>query len=298
MKRTLKYEGCQVSYTVRGQGRPLVLLHGYLETGEVWEPLAERLAHNYCVITPDLPGHGLSGVIGETHTMELLAGAVRAVINDVSAVRDEEQNASAMRGEERNVSAMRGEEAGSGTSTCRVMMVGHSLGGYVTLAFARLFPGLLAGYVLFHSHPHADTPEATARRRREIAVVRAGKKNIMYPGNVKMMFATQNLERMASELKRSERIASNNSAAGIIAMLNGMIVRPSSRGIIERGGIPLLWIVGRHDLYFTPEKAVGGVVLPADARVVILEESGHLGFVEERERSVRLLEEFAASLSW
>jgi pimeloyl-ACP methyl ester carboxylesterase len=82
--------------------------------------------------------------------MEFLAGAVREVLKDA------------------------GEE--------RVMMVGHSLGGYVTLAFVELFPDLLSGYVLFHSHPHADSPEAIARRNREIAVVRAGRKNIMYPG--------------------------------------------------------------------------------------------------------------------
>lgn len=266
MKRSIEFEGIRVSYTVRGWGKPLVLLHGYLETGEVWELLAESMDLKYCIISVDLPGHGESGVKGEIHTMEFLAGAVREVIRDA------------------------GED--------KVMIVGHSLGGYVTLAFVELFPELLSGYVLFHSHPHADTPEATARRNREIAVVRAGRKNIMYPGNISMMFAKDNLKSMATQLERSKTIASRNPGEGIIALLNGMIARPSRQYILENGTVPLLWILGRHDLYFSPEKALRDIGLPHNAEVVILERSGHLGFIEETEKSALLLEGFAMKLKW
>lgn len=293
-----------------------MLLHGYLEAGEVWEPLAERLAYRFRVIMPDLPGHGSSGISGDTHTMEFLAGATRAVISDAvmvpageaGAIGEErsplsegvensvETNAGSVDSTGRPSAAAAGGQKRPGTG--RVLMVGHSLGGYVTLAFAELYPELLAGYVLFHSHPHADTPEAIAKRNREIAVVSAGKKNIMYPGNVSMMFARHNLGSMTAELERSKRIASRNPGEGIIAMLNGMIVRPSRRDIVESGKIPLLWILGRHDLYFTPERALRDIMLPANARVEILEESGHLGFIEETERSAQLLEEFAAGIEW
>ncbi len=266
MNRTIEFEGIEVSYSIRGTGRPIVLLHGYMEAGEIWDPLAERLEEEYRIIAPDLPGHGDSGVLGEVHTMEFLAGAVREVLRDA------------------------GEK--------RVLMIGHSLGGYVTLAFVEMFPELLAGYVLFHSHPHADTPEAVARRNREIAVVRAGRKNIMYPGNVSMMFALDNLKTMKGELERSKKIASRNPGEGIIAMLNGMIARPSRQCILENGSVPLLWILGRHDLYFSPEKAQHDIGLPHNAGVVILENSGHLGFIEETEKSAGLVKGFAERISW
>ncbi|HOC05334.1 MAG TPA: alpha/beta hydrolase, partial [Bacteroidales bacterium] len=266
MKRNIQFEGVRIYYTVRGKGRPIVLLHGYLEGGEVWDPLAEKLEEDYRIISPDLPGHGESGVKGEVHTMEFLASAVREVIRDA------------------------GEK--------RVVMVGHSLGGYVTLAYVELYPEMLSGYVLFHSHPHADTPEAIARRKREIAIVRAGKKNIMYPGNVSMMFAKENLKSMHAQLERSRQIASRNSVEGIIAILNGMIVRPSRQYILEKGEVPLLWILGRHDLYFSPGKAQYDIGLPLNARVVILENSGHLGFIEETEKSALLLKDFAGRLTW
>jgi pimeloyl-ACP methyl ester carboxylesterase len=266
MKRSIQFEDKRVSYTVRGSGRPVVFLHGYLETGEVWESLAERMEGRFRIIIMDLPGHGDSEVQGEIHTMEFLAGAVKEVLRDA------------------------GEE--------KVMMVGHSLGGYVTLAFVELYPEILTGYVLFHSHPHADTPEAIARRNREIAVVRAGRKNLMYPGNVSMMFARENLSLMPEALERSRKIASRNPGEGIIAMLNGMIDRPSRQYILENGTVPLLWILGRHDLYFSPEKAMRDTGLPHNAGVVILERSGHLGFIEETEKSAGLLIDFAERLRW
>lgn len=266
MMRSIEFKGIRVSYFVRGKGKPIVLLHGYLETGEVWEPLTEMLEGKFRIIAVDLPGHGASGVKGEIHDMDFLAGAVREVIRDS------------------------GED--------KVMLVGHSLGGYVTLAFVEHFPELLSGYVLFHSHPHADTPEAIDKRNREIAVVRAGRKNIMYPGNISMMFAKENLTSMSKQLERSKKIASRNPGEGIIALLNGMIARPSRQFTLENGTVPLLWILGRHDLYFSPEKAQRDIGLPHNAEVVILERSGHLGFIEETEKSAGLLEGFAGKLRW
>jgi len=266
MKRSIIFNGIPVSYHLAGEGRPVVLLHGYLESGEVWQPLTELLSREFRVIAVDLPGHGGSGVTDGEHSMEFLAGAVRAVIADAGVDR--------------------------------LVLVGHSLGGYAGLAFAELWPELLSGYVLFHSHPHADSAEAIEKRHREIAVVRAGKKNIMYPGNVSMMFSERNLSAMPEALERIKEIASRNPGEGIIALLKGMISRPSRESVVESGRVPLLWILGRGDLYFTPERALRDVKLPANAEVVILEKSGHLGFIEETERSVQLITDFASRISW
>jgi pimeloyl-ACP methyl ester carboxylesterase len=262
----LKYQQRKVRYSDLGKGNTIVLLHGYLETGDVWHQLEKLLVANHRVITVDLPGHGGSEVTEETHTVEYMADAVRAVIKNAGEMK--------------------------------VLLAGHSLGGYVALAFVEKYPEMLSGYVLLHSHPYADSPEAVTKRKREIFVISAGKKDIMYPANISMMFAEQNLERMPEALARSKEIASQNSAKGIIAMLNAMMARPSRSALVERGDLPLLWILGRHDLYFSPEKALGEIKLPGTARVVILENSGHLGFVEETDLTAKLINDFSRGLKW
>lgn len=266
MNTAVKYDGITVEYSDHGKGRTVVLLHGYLEAKEVWDPLRELLQTSYRVICIDLPGHGRSGVKGDTHTMEFLAGAVLEVIKS--------------------------------TGAGRVLLAGHSLGGYAALAFAEKYADMLAGYILFHSHPNADTPETVEKRRREITVVKAGKKDLMYPANISMMFAVQNLPVMKQQLERSKHIASMIEAEGIIAMLNGMMTRPARRYVVESGRVPLLWILGRHDRYFSPGKALAGIKIPDNAGVVILEASGHLGFVEETDLCLTHIDRFAQSLTW
>jgi len=266
MNRTTHLGSTSISYNDTGKGRPLVFLHGYLEAREVWQPLTDILAQDFRIIAIDLPGHGASGIAGEMHTMEFIAEAVREVMNDAPIDR--------------------------------AMLIGHSLGGYAALAFAEMYAEKLAGYVLFHSHPNADTPEAKKKRDREIYLVRAGKKDLMYPGNVSMMFAEQNLDKMQEAVKKFEGIASENPGEGIIALLNGMKARSSRKNVVESGIVPLLWILGRHDRYFSPEKALADIILPKNAEVEILENSGHLGFIEETEKSARLISGFAGRLTW
>jgi pimeloyl-ACP methyl ester carboxylesterase len=254
------YKGGRIHYTDSGSGIPVVLLHGYLESAEIWNGFAEKLSRLFRVISVDLPGCGLSDVSGETHSMEFMASAVKDLIDSL----------------------------GLG----RVLLTGHSLGGYVTLAFLELYPGQLLGYCLFHSQPFPDTPEALEKRRREIEIVKMGKKNLMYPDNVTRMFATSNLEKFSAALQRSKEIASGIPGDGIIAVLNGMMVRPSRLSFMEEGRVPCLWILGSMDNYIPCDVIQSRVKLPQNAKTVILKRSGHMGFIEEEELSVKAVSEF------
>jgi pimeloyl-ACP methyl ester carboxylesterase len=250
----------RISYTDSGKGSVIVLLHGYLESLNIWNGFAGRLAQNFRVISVDLPGCGQSDVYGDIHTMEFMATAVKELTDHLQINK--------------------------------IFLTGHSLGGYVTLAFLELFPEKLSGFCLFHSSPFPDTPEATAKRRREIAIVKSGKKNLMYPDNVTRMYATSNLELFSAALKRSKEIASEIPGEGIIAVLNGMIARPSRLSLMESGKVPCLWILGSMDSYIPCEAIQQRVKLPANATVVVLDKSGHMGFIEEEEKSVRVIKEF------
>jgi pimeloyl-ACP methyl ester carboxylesterase len=251
-------------YNDEGEGPTVVLLHGYLETSEIWNGFANRLAEDFRVITIDLPGHGLSDSFGTSHSMEFMASAIKELL----------------------------ENAGTG----RFFLTGHSLGGYVTLAFLDFFPELLTGYCLFHSHPFPDTPEASVKRLKEITLAGEGKKGLFCADNVIRMYADQNLERFATEVERSKYIASGIKAEGIIAVLHGMMERPSRLSVMEEGKVPGLWILGAMDNYIPYDVMRSRVKLPSNAMLVVLENSGHMGFIEEKDLAVRVVREFAANL--
>jgi pimeloyl-ACP methyl ester carboxylesterase len=259
------YNGGRIYYSDSGNGTAVVLLHGYLETSEVWHGFAEKLSEKCRVILVDLPGHGMSDSYGAIHTMEFMATVIKELLNDLGLNK--------------------------------VFLTGHSLGGYVTLAFLDLFPDFLSGYCLFHSQPFADTPETIEKRMREVRIVQEGKKEMMYHENITRMFARSNLELFSDALQRSKEIASRLNDDGIIAVLNGMMIRPSRLSVMEEGKVPCLWILGAMDNYISCEIIQPKVKLPSNARLAVLKNSGHMGFVEEEELSVKILSEYVNSLS-
>jgi pimeloyl-ACP methyl ester carboxylesterase len=259
------YRGRRIHYTDSGDGAVIVLLHGYLESSEVWNGFSGKLALSFRVISVDLPGCGLSDVFGEVHSMEFMAMAIKELFDHLGIKK--------------------------------VFLTGHSLGGYVALAFLELFPDLLSGYCLFHSQPFADTPAAIEKRKREIEIVKMGKKNLMYPDNVIKMFASSNLEKFSDALQRSKNIASRIPGEGIIAVLNGMMIRPSRLTFMEEGKVPCLWILGSMDNYIQYDLIQKQVNLPDNAKIVILANSGHMGFVEEEELSVKIVLDFVNIIS-
>lgn len=264
MNNYIHCQGGKLYYTDSGEGDTIVLIHGYLESSASWNGFAEKLAKRFRVISVDLPGHGQSPIFGECHTMDFLALLIRDLLDNLN-IR-------------------------------KVFLTGHSLGGYISLAFLEHYPDRLTGYSLFHSHPFADTPEVIKKREREIIVVKAGKKFLIYPENVSRMFAEVNLVKFREALQRSKDIASRLSDEGIIGVLNGMISRPSRLSVMEAGKVPCLWILGKYDNYISCERVKEKVRLPANARLQILENTGHLGFIEEEERTLKLLSDFINGL--
>jgi len=260
VKKRIKFREGEIVYYDKGKGNLIILLHGYLETSQVWDELSGGLSAGYRTIAVDLPGHGESSVYGSEHSMDFMAEAVRAVM-DAEGIE-------------------------------KAMLTGHSMGGYVVLAFLEKYPHRLHAYCLFHSHPFADTDEVIANRKREIKIVESGKKAIIYPVNIPRMFADFNTGKFKEAVERNKDIASGIAEEGIIAVLNGMISRPSRLDILEKGEAPLLFIVGKHDNYIPFEEVKNKIKIPANSEILVLENSGHMGFVEEKEVSLEAIMKF------
>lgn len=257
MQKIIQYKNVEVVYRDLGKGTCIVLLHGYLETGEIWEGFAERLLDRFRVLIPDLPGHGQSGIWGKMHNMEDLAASVNAIL-DKEGIE-------------------------------QIFLIGHSMGGYVAMAFVELFGERLIGYSLFHSTCFADTDEKKNNRDREISLVLCRKKRQIINVNIPKSFAGDHIETFCKEIDRAKNLAISNPDRGIIAILNGMKERPDRTHVLTNSQIPLLLIGGMKDNYIPWEVFEKLLALAPHASVLRLEKSGHMGFIEEPEAAVNAI---------
>ncbi|MDE6861680.1 MAG: alpha/beta hydrolase [Alistipes sp.] len=245
--------------TGRGE-RCVVLLHGYFESLVVWEEFVPLLSGRMRVVTLDLPGHGVSEVRGEIHTMEYLADTVAAAMEHLGVER--------------------------------YSVVGHSMGGYVALSLADRYADRLDAVVLLSSTPSADTMEKCDRRRREIDLVRAGRKNTIASVVRHSGFAPENITRLKGWIDDLEELVVMTEDDGVIALINGMIERKDMNDMLRSTPVRHMFIFGRHDGYIPLETAEKIVSDHPEAEVVWLEHSGHMGFLEEPEACAAAIVEF------
>ena len=238
----------------------IVLLHGYLESMLVWEDFIPLIYKQARVVTLDLPGHGISVVTGECHTMEYLADVVAEAMTTLGVER--------------------------------FTVVGHSMGGYVALALAEHHADRLEGVVLLSSTPNPDTEEKRENRRREIALVKSGKKEMLARVAPAAGFAESNRKRLKDYIDDLTEQVHVTEDEGIVALLNGMIERKDQNQMLQTSTVRQLFILGRKDGYIVPEVAEQMVANHPQAEVVWLDESGHMGFIEEPERTAEALLNF------
>jgi pimeloyl-ACP methyl ester carboxylesterase len=245
----------------QGQGNTIVLLHGYLETSDIWNGFANELAKNCRVIAIDIPGHGRSGKMSEIHTMNLMAEAVDAVIKSLGIDK--------------------------------VFIVGHSMGGYVTLAYLANYLHKVSGICLFHSTPFADSEEKKANRNREIEIIKQGKQELLFTVNPAKGFADDNLERLENKVEWAQKIAAQSPPEGIIALVEGMKIRPDRQELLKETTTPILYILGKKDNYIPFNMMYPVAKRSPKGEILVLENSGHMGFIEEEGICLEVLKSFA-----
>ncbi len=243
----MKTDSIMLNHKSFGNGEPVVLLHGYLESAEIWGSFAERLAENFRIFLVDLPGHGLSAPVPD-QDIEKMADAVAQLM------------------EKENVE--------------RIHLIGHSMGGYVSLAFYDLFPEKVKTLCLLHSHPFADSPIALEKRTREIELVSQGKKDLIAQSNIPNAFATDNLESLKADVERAKKIAKATSDDGIIACLESMKGRKDRSELWANCQVPAFLVSGAKDKYISAE-VLQKIKMPQKGLRLHLLESGHQGFIEE-----------------
>lgn len=251
--------GLSLFYRIAGDGEPVVLIHGFAEDGTIWDGLISDLSKNYKVIVPDLAGSGKS-TGADSVSMEILAEHINMIL------------------EKENI------------DSC--FMIGHSMGGYITLAFAEKYAHKLKGLGLFHSTAFADGDEKKAARNKNIEFI---KKH----GSVK--FIEQAIPGLFSELTKKQHPEfiedmierySNFSATSLIKYTEAMRDRPDRTEVLKNFPQPVLLIIGEFDTAIPIEQSLKLCKIAAFTYIYIGAHSGHLGMLEEPEFCLKAVRDF------
>ncbi|MCP3738777.1 alpha/beta fold hydrolase [Rossellomorea sp. BNER] len=248
----------ELAYEDRGEGKTIILLHGFCGSSKYWDKIVPLL-DTHRVITIDLRGHGKSTVIETGFSIEGMA-------NDINYFLDQKQ-------------------------LDNVYLLGHSLGGYVTLAFAELFPEKLKGFGLIHSTPYSDTFEAKENRTKAIDAINSQGLHTFIDDLVHKLFNPHRTEDLKDEIQLAKEIGYDTNPVGAKESLKAMRNRAERLQVVSNSDIPVLLVAGKHDEMIPNNKTFtnNGPMITE----VLLENSGHMGMVEEPEILALEIKNFA-----
>lgn len=264
MNKGITFKRAKINYTITGKGDTVVFLHGFLENLTMWDDFSGKLSATYKIIAIDLPGFGQSDVISNNHSMSTMAEVVNTVLNH------------------ENIS--------------KCILVGHSMGGYVALAFAELFENKLDGLILFHSQAAADDEKTKTNRNRTIKIVENNHAKFI-SGFIPSLFTEENALKFSTQIQQIIDSSLHTINGGIIAALAGMRDRKDYQELLTQMEIPVLFIAGEEDSRIPVKKIKHQITLPEISESLILENVGHMGFIEAQELTYNAVEDFITRYS-
>ena len=239
-----------------GQGIPIILLHGFPFNHSIWNNLVPSLAVRARLICPDLRGHGKSSTPEDSFQMEDLAGDVHELMVN--------------------------------RSIDQAILVGHSMGGYVSLAFLESFPEKCLGLILVASHASADTGEKREGRFATISKLENQDLAGVADSMTKILSDSHEIQQDLRSMILSTPIPS------LIGCLRGMAERPDRSGLVKMLKIPILIIAGENDKILPVESAKKLSAQAKNARLVVIPGAGHMPMLEKPEQMIQPIDEFFA----
>lgn len=251
-----------IFYSESGTGLPVVFLHGYCETSYIWKEFKNHLARRNRVITLDLPGFGKSPRLNYAFSLKDIAAEVKQVLD------------------EKRISSF--------------VLIGHSLGGYVALAFAKQFPFALKGLGLFHSSIFSDPPDKKENRTKLIEFIKSNGIKPFIKTFVPSLFYEKNRRNFEELIEELSNSAEKTSPEMVMEYARAMRDRESSVDFMKRFRKPVMFIIGENDQSIPLKKSLEQVVIPANSHVLRLKDVGHMGMYENTAETLKFVQKFIA----
>lgn len=259
MPHTLDYKNISLQFDVMGAGKAVVLLHGFGEDKSIWNEISASLSASHQLIVPDIPGSGNAAMLGgENIGMGDYADSLFAILQK------------------------------EGVEQCTV--IGHSMGGYIALAFAEKYPQMLYGLGLFHSSAYADDDAKKETRKKGIEFIKANGVDAFLKTSTPGLF----MDASASKANIDDLLQKSKlfKPGALIQYYEAMIARPDRTHVLKNFKGPVLFMLGAHDKAVPFEQGLEQSNLPGESHIHVLRNSAHMGMLEEREKSLLNITDF------
>jgi len=242
-----------IFFTEKGEGYPVLFIHGFCETQAMWESFKEPFASHYKTIAIDLPGFGKSPLPDGDFSIANIAEQVLQLLDHLKI-----------------------EET---------IVIAHSLGGYVTLEMAKKQPSRFAGFSLFHSTAQADNEEKVASRNKTIEFVEKRGVEVFATSFIPSLFYQKNRKGLVSEIDEIVALAAKTPLATLIQYTKAMRDRNDRTDLLKTFDNPISIIAGDKDTSVPVERIAEQELLPKHGVINILENTGHMGMFEQKEKT-------------
>lgn len=249
-----------LSYKEAGQGHPVLLLHGFCESKELWNSFIEPLSEGNRIIALDLTGFGDNPPLEHPLTIGDLAEDIYHFLPTIGAENP--------------------------------IIIGHSLGGYVALAFAEKFPQRLTGLGLFHSTSYADSFEKKQARNKTIDFIeRYGLDEFVDEFFTPLFFDGRRKE-LKDEIKFLTELGKKTHKTTVIEVIKAMRDRKDRSKVLEKVPCPVMFIAGKNDSAVPFTTSLTQFGLPQEATVHVLNNTGHMGMLERPKETLLMMKHF------
>jgi pimeloyl-ACP methyl ester carboxylesterase len=265
MQKNFEYKSSIIHYSIQGTGQPVVLLHGFGEDSSIWQVQANFLSDHFQIIAPDLPGSGNSSFL------EKEGASIKDYATILFALLEEEK-----------------------IGQC--ILLGHSMGGYITLAFAEMYPEKLMAFGLINSTAFADSEEKKASRVQGIKMIEGHGAFAFLKTAIPTLFSTgfknEHADKVSALIEKGKQFSNEALVQYYTAMMN----RPDTTSVLEKSEVPVLFIIGTEDNAAPLNDLLKQVHLPKNAQIHILDGVGHMSMIEVPEKLNKHLLEFLENL--